>query len=190
MVATILSAVCVDFFLTGQAFPVSFLTIDLIRMSVFTGVGVLISAMNGSLHYFLRRENEHATDLEKIVEERTGELRVHIADLEEFSYTVSHDLRSPLRAMQGYATAVLEDYGEQLGPDGRTYLEQIIKAAKRMDLLTRDASSIIANSRVKRFPCDRPTSMSWSGKSRPVSQCENVASGDGHSAPALARVGQ
>ena len=90
---------------------------------------------------------QHASKLEKTVEQRTAELRAHIAQLEEFSYAVSHDLRSPLRAMQGYATAVLEDYSDQMDAKGKAYLEHVIKAAKRMDLLTRD---VLAYSKLSR----------------------------------------
>jgi signal transduction histidine kinase len=87
----------------------------------------------------------HANKLEKTVEERTAELRANLAQLEEFSYAISHDLRSPLRAMQGYATAVLEDYRDKIDSNGRGHLEKIIKAAERMDLLTRD---VLAYSRL------------------------------------------
>jgi signal transduction histidine kinase len=58
-----------------------------------------------------RQKAEHA--LEKLVNERTASLREAIAQMEEFSYSVSHDLRAPVRAMQGYARAVREDWGIQ-----------------------------------------------------------------------------
>src|SRR5205085_7073368 len=52
-----------------------------------------------------------------------------------FSFTVSHDLRSPLRAMQGFAHAVLEEYGNKLDARGRDYLERVSKAAVHLDKL-------------------------------------------------------
>ena len=59
--------------------------------------------------------------------------------MEEFSYSVSHDLRAPLRAMQGYASAVLEDYrGKMIDSKGEEYLQRIVAAGVRMDRLTRD----------------------------------------------------
>jgi signal transduction histidine kinase len=82
-----------------------------------------------------------------MVEQRTVQLRGHIAQLEEFSYTVSHDLRAPLRAMHGYAAAVLEDYGERIDEEGRNHLVKVMKAAQRMDRLVED---VLAYSKVSR----------------------------------------
>ncbi len=58
--------------------------------------------------------------------------------LESFSYSVSHDLRAPLRAMQGFARVLLEDYGEQLDETGRDYAQRILSGADRMDHLIQD----------------------------------------------------
>jgi len=80
----------------------------------------------------------HAETLEKTVDARTASLRETIEQLEEFSYSVAHDLRAPLRAMQGYAEAVLMDYGDQIGEEGKDYLQRISNAALRMDRLTSD----------------------------------------------------
>jgi PAS domain S-box-containing protein len=77
-------------------------------------------------------------DLEKRVTERTASLTEAIAQMEEFSYSVSHDLRAPVRAMQGYAQATLEDYGDILHDQGREYLNHIVRSAERMDRLVRD----------------------------------------------------
>lgn len=77
-------------------------------------------------------------NLEVIVNQRTLELRETIAHLEEFSYSVAHDLRAPLRAMQGYANAVLEDYHDRLDEEGRDFLRRIVSAGLRMDRLTLD----------------------------------------------------
>jgi len=59
-------------------------------------------------------------------------------ELEAFAYTVSHDLRAPLRAMQGFAKALIEDYGDRLDEMGMMYAERIIKASENMDRLIRD----------------------------------------------------
>ncbi len=76
--------------------------------------------------------------LEKLTEERTSSLREVVQQMEEFSYTISHDLRAPIRAMQGYANALLEDYGEKLDQDGREYLERIARSGNRMDRMIRE----------------------------------------------------
>ena len=77
-------------------------------------------------------------DLERLVGERTASLQEAMSQMEEFSYSVSHDLRAPLRAMQGYASALLEDYAETIDEAGREYLRHIVSAGNRMDRLTRD----------------------------------------------------
>jgi light-regulated signal transduction histidine kinase (bacteriophytochrome) len=59
-------------------------------------------------------------------------------ELEAFSYSVSHDLRSPLRAVDGFSQAVLEDYGPQLPDEGRRYLKTIREGAQRMGVLIDD----------------------------------------------------
>lgn len=93
------------------------------------------------------RLHEHARDLERKVEERTASLREAVTQMEEFSYTVSHDLRSPLRAMHAFADALLEDYGTRLDATARDYLARIQRASRRMDQLTTD---LLSYSRVVR----------------------------------------
>ena len=77
-------------------------------------------------------------DLEARVEERTGELEEALAELETFSYSVSHDLRTPLRAVQGFGAALEEECGAQLGEDGIGMLHRIRAASSRMDQLIDD----------------------------------------------------
>lgn len=79
-----------------------------------------------------------ARELELRVAERTASLREAIGQMEEFSYSVSHDLRGPLRAMRAYAQALIEDYGERLDDTARNYLERIRRNSERMENLTRD----------------------------------------------------
>ncbi|WP_108650448.1 sensor histidine kinase [Dongshaea marina] len=82
----------------------------------------------------------------------TEQLREANAEMESFSYSVSHDLRAPLRSLDGFSQAVLEDYGESLDEVGRDYLERIRNAAKKMGSLIDD---ILMLSRVGR------REMSW-----------------------------
>jgi PAS domain S-box-containing protein len=101
----------------------------------------------------LRRTREALTlsrlELEKRVQERTASLQEAIAQMEEFSYSVSHDLRAPVRAMKGYALAALEDYGHCLDARGRNYLERVVRSSSRMERLIHD---VLTYSRLAR--CD------------------------------------
>jgi signal transduction histidine kinase len=85
--------------------------------------------------------------LEDRVRERTARLEELVAELESFSYSVSHDLRAPLRVMAGYARIVVDDFGPTLAPDVRHYVERIAHSAERMDLLTQD---VLAYTRLAR----------------------------------------
>ncbi|MDB6109084.1 MAG: putative two-component sensor histidine kinase protein, partial [Pedosphaera sp.] len=92
--------------------------------------------------------------LEKRVEERTASLKEAVNQMEEFSYSVSHDLRSPVRAMKGYAQACLEDYGDRLDGQGRDYLTRIVLGSSRMERLIHDVLtySRLVRSEVKLQP--------------------------------------
>ena len=84
---------------------------------------------------------KHAAGLEVVVAERTATLRESLGELQAFSYSVSHDMRSPLRAMQGFAQFLLEDYRAKLDEQGVNYLEQIMRSAVRLDGLVQDVLS-------------------------------------------------
>lgn len=77
-------------------------------------------------------------DLERRVEERTAQLEVTNKELEAFSYSVSHDLRAPLRSIDGFSLALLESYGEQLDEKGKHYLRRVRNASQRMGELIDD----------------------------------------------------
>ncbi|WP_298434269.1 ATP-binding protein [Geobacter sp.] len=77
-------------------------------------------------------------ELEERVRERTAELERANRELESFSYSVSHDLRAPLRHMDGFSKALLEDYGERLDAEGKGYLVRIRAGAQRMGRLIDD----------------------------------------------------
>ena len=90
---------------------------------------------------------DYAHNLEELVSERTATLQRTVADLEAFSFTISHDLRSPLRAMEGFAEAILEDYSDKLDDHGKDYLERIKKSAVRLDRLILE---VLTYSRISR----------------------------------------
>lgn len=92
-------------------------------------------------------QKRHADQLEIRVRERTRELTEINAELEAFSYSVSHDLRAPLRSMQGFALALQEDYGDRFDATARDYTERIIGSAQRMEELIED---LLAYSRLGR----------------------------------------
>lgn len=83
----------------------------------------------------------HAQILEETVTERTAQLRDTIEELEAFSYSVSHDMRAPLRAMQSYAQFLVDEYGSKLDEQGVNYLQQIMRSANRLDRLIQDVLS-------------------------------------------------
>ena len=87
--------------------------------------------------------------LEQRVTERTAQLEAANKELEAFSYSVSHDLRAPLRAVDGFSQAVLEDYGAQLPEDGRRHLQTIREGAQKMGMLIDD---LLTFSRLGRAP--------------------------------------
>src|SRR5580658_965948 len=77
-------------------------------------------------------------ELEVRVDQRTAELVLANKNLEAFTYSVAHDLRSPLRALSGYSEALTEDYGDRLDETGRWYTERIQVATERMGALIDD----------------------------------------------------
>ena len=78
-------------------------------------------------------------ELERLVDERTAELRQHVADLQYLSYSLAHDLRAPLRAMQMFSEILVVKPCPASEEEREEYLERIRAAARRMDLLVKDA---------------------------------------------------
>jgi PAS domain S-box-containing protein len=102
-----------------------------------------------------RAEDEVArlhADLERRVQERTAELEAANQELESFSYSVSHDLRAPLRAIDGFSLVLLEDYGDALDETGREHLDRIRNADQKMGVLI---DSLLRLSRLNRGELQR-----------------------------------
>ncbi len=81
-------------------------------------------------------------NLEQRVVQRTAALQAALREIEGFSYTVSHDLRSPLRAMYAYSAMLLEDYGDRLDETARGYLTRLENGAVKMGHLIDDVLSL------------------------------------------------
>jgi PAS domain S-box-containing protein len=91
---------------------------------------------------------DKAKHLESLVQQRTAKLSETIGDLEAFSYSIAHDMRAPLRSLQGFSSILLSEYEGALDAEGRNYLKRIAIAAGRMDKLIRDVlnySRVIRN---------------------------------------------
>lgn len=83
----------------------------------------------------LRKEN---AELHQSVLERTQELELANRELESFSFSVSHDLRAPLRAINSYSKIIIEDYGGLLPEEGKRFLDYVVTNARRMGTLIDD----------------------------------------------------
>jgi signal transduction histidine kinase len=79
-----------------------------------------------------------AVQLEGLVIQRTAKLQETIGELEGFSYSITHDLRAPLRAMQSFSQMLEKGYGDKLDDAGKDFLRRIRQSANRMDKLIQD----------------------------------------------------
>ena len=80
----------------------------------------------------------HGKALEEQLHERTAQLEAANKELEGFCYSVSHDLRAPLRSIDGFTHALLESFGQHLDPAAREYLDRVRAASRRMTQLIDD----------------------------------------------------
>jgi light-regulated signal transduction histidine kinase (bacteriophytochrome) len=77
----------------------------------------------------------------------TAELEIAQKELESFCYSVSHDLRAPLRSIDGFSTALLNEFGEKLEPQARDYLKRIVDSSRKMSSLI---DELLTLSRIQR----------------------------------------
>ncbi len=113
-------------------------------------LGALTDALNQMLTQ-IQKQNLEITSfnqqLEQKVTERTNELQLANKELESFTYSVSHDLRAPLRGINSYTKILEEDYVDKLDNDGKKIIEVILRSSKRMGELIDD---LLAFSRLGR----------------------------------------
>jgi hypothetical protein len=95
-------------------------------------------------------------EFEEHVRERTVQLQAAVSELEAFSYSVSHDLRAPLRSIAGFSQALIEDAGDSLSADAYDDISRIVAAAQRMDHLINDllTLSMVSRSEISREAVD------------------------------------
>ena len=120
-------------------------------------VGILVFAQDIT-------ERRHAEDevrrlngeLEQRVAARTAELRAANQELESFAYSVSHDLRTPLRTIDGFSQLLLDEFGKDLATGAHDYLQRLRGAAQRMGQLIDDLLKLtrVSRSELKREPVD------------------------------------
>ena len=95
-------------------------------------------------------------ELERRVTARTSQLKIANKELESFAYSVSHDLRAPLRTIDGFSQALLDDYKDQLPPEAQDFLNRVRGAAQRMAALIDDLLELsrITRAAVEKQPVD------------------------------------
>ncbi len=128
------------YFNTARTFPTE-LTRHMLSIAEHVGIGL-------SRQQATDRSRRLNHQLEARMRKRTRQLEEANRDLEAFSYSVSHDLRGPLRAMNGFATILLTEHGDRIDDTGRGYLGRVVNASRRMERLIDD---LLRLSRVNRL---------------------------------------
>jgi PAS domain S-box-containing protein len=125
----------------GHEFPV-----EISLSPLDTEEGVLVSSAIRDITE-QKRAQDAVRNLNRELERRNAELLAVNKELESFSYSVSHDLRAPLRAIDGFSLALLEDCGEKLSEDGRAHLQRIRAGAEDMGHLIDDLLNLARTAR-------------------------------------------
>ncbi len=123
-------------------------------VGAFAALLLVMAAVLGWLFVRLRRDLSDRFAQEASLQQANTALKAANRELESFSYSVSHDLRSPLRAIDGYAQMLDEDYSAQLGEEGRRYIRIVREGSQRMAALIDD---LLAFSQLNRKSLSRRT---------------------------------
>jgi signal transduction histidine kinase len=125
------------------------------------GCGVLVFSLVASSAYLLNRQIEQRRQAQEALQQAHDQVRKHAGEveaankeLEAFSYSISHDLRAPLRAIVGYASIVIDEYAPQLNPELQGYLQDIRANTVRMGRLVDD---LLGFARLSRQPVKKQT---------------------------------
>ena len=108
---------------------------------ILQGIGTDVTEITQAqtdLQHAQEQLRSYAASLEREVGERTAKLQETVRSLEGVCYHLVHDLRAPLRAMQGFTSLLLQEYGSRLDPRGENYAERVCESASRMDRLISD----------------------------------------------------
>jgi len=132
--------------------PPSFTTSKSLQFRLRAQLAASIASVRTKIAEAKRQLEEHTRNLERAVAERTAKLRESIEELESFSYSLSHDMRAPLRAITSFSEILQLRFAEKLGHEGKDLLDRVISSAARLDRLIRD---VLAYSSVTLAPIER-----------------------------------
>lgn len=121
----------------GSYFPVEYACSPIIEEGKTKGSVIVFNDITERKHSE-QEIRELNSGLEKRVQERTGQLIAANQELEAFAYSISHDLRAPLRAINGYSNIIQEEFADHLVSDAKNYLSLIQKSSSMMDALVND----------------------------------------------------
>jgi signal transduction histidine kinase len=138
LLATALASLFSLLLMFDPAFSLSMGLYELTRLGMFGMAAVLISSLTGRIRRSEQALRDLNADLEQRVVARTAALEKSNKRLQSFCYTLAHDLRAPLRSMDGFAGLLLDKYGTHIDSSGRDYARRISAAARRMDRLIND----------------------------------------------------
>jgi signal transduction histidine kinase len=142
--------------------PIWTLSRTLILLAIVSCIAMVALAWVYSLRYQVRRKTEaiHALNetLARKVEARTSDLAQANKELEAFSYSISHDLKAPLRAIRNFSQFLAEDHAHALPEEGQRFVRLINEGAQRMDRLVEDllVFSRLSRAPLRRQPIDLP----------------------------------